>query len=176
MNYKKIILVGPGASGKDYARELLVNKGYLKFGCTCTTRPKRNYEIEGKDYYFISKEEFLTRLNNNEFYTWMAFKDGEWYYGRLKKDFYDESVRLIIMAPGDIKQILPEDRKDCLIIYFNIPEHIRKSRLGSRNDADIVERRLDTDRKDFENFNEYDIEVCKENFIFEDLLNLLITN
>jgi guanylate kinase len=176
MNYKKIILVGPGASGKDYARELLVNKGYLKFGCTYTTRPKRNYEIDGKDYYFISKEEFLKKLNNDEFYTHMTFKDNEWYYGRTKKDFYDESIKLIIMAPGDIKQILKKDRNDCLIIYFNIPEYIRKARLSLRNDADKVERRLETDRNDFKDFDNFDVEVCKEDFVFEDLINLLIIN
>lgn len=173
--YHRIILVGPGASGKDYARHLLCEHFNMKFGCTCTTRPKRQNEIDGIDYHFLTKEDFKDKLFLDDFYTWMTFKNGEWYYGRDKKDFYNLDNNLIIMAPGDIRQILEQDREKCLIVYFNISEETRRQRMNERNDADIVDRRLQTDYEDFKTFGDFDIEINKDNFSLEDLEEIFNT-
>ena len=51
-----IVLSGPSGSGKGTITEMLMNKmGYRKF-TTCTTRPSRENEKNGFDYYFLSKE------------------------------------------------------------------------------------------------------------------------
>ena len=51
----KIAIVGPGASGKDYLRKKMQDRG-LVFGVSCTTRPAREGEIHGKDYYYLTEE------------------------------------------------------------------------------------------------------------------------
>jgi len=173
--YYRIILVGPGSSGKNYACKFLCDIFGMHFGCTYTTRPIRNGEVNGKDYFFINKEQFIKKLNNDEFYTWMTFNNGEWYYGIDKNDFYNPENNVIIMTPGDIKQLLRSDRKKSLIVYFNISEDVRKERLSKRNDADNVERRLQVDREDFKTFTDYDIEINKEDFTIEDLKEIYLT-
>lgn len=99
----------------------------LRFSVSATTREKRNNEIEGKDYYFLTKNEFTKKIDANEFAEWEEVY-GE-YYGTLKnelesclgkdadmifdvdvkgalaiKKLYSEAVTIFIYAP--IEQIV----------------------------------------------------------------------
>lgn len=160
---KRIIIVGQGASGKDYFAESLIKQGY-KFPISYTTRPPRKNEIDGVNYRFVSEEDFKSLIENDSLYEYVEypnrgkFSNETWYYGRIKEDFYDGDV--MIMTPAGIYQLSNEDRDSSYIIYLNIPEDIRRKRMNKRVDADDTERRLKTDKEDFENFNEYDY-VCK---------------
>ena len=60
---KIFVITAPSSAGKDS----IVNKLKHKFHVptSFTTRPKRDYEIDGKDYHFITKEEFYFKFNNN---------------------------------------------------------------------------------------------------------------
>ena len=90
-----IILIGPSASGKtEVVKYLVENFGYTKL-VTNTTREKRIGEIDGKDYNFITREDFLNKLNNNEFFEYVEYNSN--YYGTLKKDITDEKV--VILEP-----------------------------------------------------------------------------
>ena len=69
------------------------------------------------------------------------------------------------MTPKGVGAINPIDRKDCTIIYLDIPLAIRRSRLLDRGDLnDKIQRRIDADETDFANFNDYDILVNNANF------------
>lgn len=153
----KIILVGPGGSGKDFLRKKLEQRGF-KYCVSYTSRPKRKGEKEGKDYYFVNDSFF--RNNAHKFYEQQNFNG--WYYGRTISDF--EKSSLLIMTPSGIKNIKPEHRKKCFIIYLNPDREKRIERLKKRNDADSVERRLIADDQDFFEFSDYDIMIKNEDF------------
>ena len=55
-NHKRIILVGKAASGKDHLRKRFESRGF-KYSVSYTTRPPREGEIDGKDYFFITDEQ-----------------------------------------------------------------------------------------------------------------------
>ena len=57
----------------------------LKFSISATTRPKRDYEIDGKDYYFLTPEQFKERLANDEFLEWQEVYADQ-FYGSLKSE------------------------------------------------------------------------------------------
>jgi len=80
------ILTGPSGVGKtEILKRLLANPELnLQKVITCTTRAKREGETEGKDYYFISKDEFLNGLKNNEFFEYAEVYGN--FYGSRKKD------------------------------------------------------------------------------------------
>ena len=158
-NHKRIILVGRAASGKDFARKKLQNRGYT-YGISYTSRPPRSTETDGIDYHFLSKEVFEEMIEKDMFYEYVPFNG--WYYGTSKGQFYTEDV--FIMTPHGISLIDPEDRKNCFIMYFDIPLEVRKERLMLRNDADKVERRLEADERDFANFTDFDIRITNESF------------
>jgi len=154
---KRIILVGPGGSGKDHLRKIMESRGFT-YSLSFTSRPIRENEEEGKDYHFTTPEYF--EKNRNKFYEIAEFNG--WKYGTLAEDFY--SKNLFIMTPSGISNIKKEDRKSSFIIYLNPTEEIRRKRLSERRDADSLERRLEADRKDFENFEDFDMMITNENF------------
>lgn len=86
MQGKVIIVSAPSGAGKtSIVRHLLEEVPELKFSISATTRHKRDYEEDGKDYYFITPENFKERLANDEFLEWQeVYKDQ--FYGSLKSE------------------------------------------------------------------------------------------
>ena len=153
----KIIIVGPGGSGKDFLRKKMVERGF-EYGVYFTSRPPRAGEKEGIDYYYRDLNFF--ELQKDIFLELQEFNG--WKYGISKGEFSIKN--LFILSPAGLRS-LPEDlRKDSFVIYLNPPEDIRVRRLSSRNDADNVERRLIADKKDFFEFSDYDIMITNEDF------------
>jgi len=157
----KMILVGKSAAGKDHLRKILEGRGF-KYGISYTTRPSRPNEVDGQDYYFLEKDEFLNGVNEKKWYEYVKFNG--WYYGTSTKQFH-QTCNLFIMTPYGVSHIDPVDRKECTIIYLDIDYDIRLRRLISRNDDnDKIERRLEADENDFKHFNDYDIKITDPNF------------
>ncbi len=84
---KAIIFSAPSGAGKTtIVRHLMgLPDLHLAFSVSATTRAKRDYEIDGRDYYFISADEFLHRVKNNEFIEWEEVYSGQ-YYGTLHSE------------------------------------------------------------------------------------------
>jgi len=155
---KRIILVGKGASGKDYARKILESKGF-SYCVSHTTRPIRGGEIEGSDYYFVSEKE----INSTIFYESVRFNG--WFYGTSMCEFLDSN--LFIMTPSGVSKLKPSDRKESFIVYFDISYDIRRKRLMDRGDIDSVDRRLNADESDFKEFIDFDYSISDPNFKIE---------
>ena len=86
MQGKVIIVSAPSGAGKtSIVRHLLEQVPDLKFSISATTRPKRDYEIDGKDYYFLTPEQFKERLANDEFLEWQEVYTDQ-FYGSLKSE------------------------------------------------------------------------------------------
>ena len=146
----KIIIVGPGGSGKDYLRKKFTSKGF-SYGVSFTSRPPRENETEAVDYYFRDPDFF--ELNKDMFLEKQTFNG--WNYGISKKEF--EIKDLFILSPAGLRSLSEKDRKRCMVIYLNPPKALRIERLSLRSDADSVERRILADEKDFSDFSDYDV-------------------
>jgi len=153
----KIILVGRGGSGKDFMRKKFEQRGF-KYCVSYTSRPRRENEKEGKDYYF--RDESFFNNNVHKFYEIDDFNG--WKYGRTIEDF--EKSSLLIMTPRGVANIKPEHRKKCFIIFIDPDREILRKRLTERRDADCAERRLEADDLDFMDFKDYDIRIKNEDF------------
>lgn len=150
----KIIIVGAGASGKNFLAERFQNRGFQR-AVSYTTRPIRKGEKEGMDYHYISEEEFMRMSAENLWHEMDCYRG--WYYGSLKSDFEEKS--LFIKTPEGMAKMSKEDRSKCFVIFLDIPEDVRKHRLTERNDADSVDRRLLADKNAFTNFRDYDLKI-----------------
>jgi guanylate kinase len=156
----RIIIVGKAASGKDYLRKSYENRGYV-YAVSYTTRPPRPGEINGKDYIFISENDFTAMIDYEEWYEWVSFNG--WKYGTSKAQFYHDD--LFIMTPTGISHITAEDRKESFIIFLDMPIEKRRARLIERvMPGDSIERRIIADEEDFKDFNNYDIRITNDNF------------
>ena len=80
-----IIISAPSGSGKTSICKRILNQDKsIEFSVSCTTRTKRSQEKNGIDYVFLSQDEFIKKINNNEFVEWEKIH-GNFYYGTLKK-------------------------------------------------------------------------------------------
>lgn len=125
-----IILIGPSASGKtEIVKYLVKHFNYSKF-ITTTTREKRINEINGVDYNFISLDDFLLKIKNNEFIEYVKYNSN--YYGTLKRNI--SLTTCLIIEPSGLKAF--KELKDPSIVsfYLETSKEIRKQRMIERKD------------------------------------------
>ena len=97
-----ILLLGKNGSGKTYITRELEEKG-VKKSVSFTTRPKRPKEEEGKDYFFVDKEEFEKKIGQGEFIEYKTFRG--YYYGTPKENV--ESTDIILSGGIISPQLIP---------------------------------------------------------------------
>ncbi|MBP1668803.1 MAG: guanylate kinase [Bacteroidetes bacterium] len=87
MSGKVIIVSAPSGAGKTtIVKHLLARENlHLEFSISACTRPKREDETEGRDYYFMTVDEFRSKIEDNQFLEWEEVYKGS-YYGTLKSE------------------------------------------------------------------------------------------
>ena len=144
------IFCAPSGSGKStMVRHLLTKHPDLfELSVSCTTRPPRGQEVNGKEYYFISVEEFRKRIEHNDFIEYEQVYDGL-YYGTLKAeiDRIEAAGRQVLFdvdVKGGVhlKEILGDKATSIFICPPSIDELRR--RLEGRGDTspEMIEKRL----------------------------------
>lgn len=84
--HKIIIITAPSGSGKtSIVRHLLEKFSQLAFSVSATTRPPRESEKEGIDYYFVGENDFKEKIHEKKFLEWEMVYEGR-YYGTLKSE------------------------------------------------------------------------------------------
>ena len=92
------IITGPSGVGKNTIINELSKYLDFYFSVSHTTRPRRENEIDGKDYYFISEDEFEDLINNDQMIEYEQY--GDFYYGTSKEELTNESsIGGFIMIP-----------------------------------------------------------------------------
>lgn len=178
----------PSGSGKStIIKDILNNRNDLVYSISATTRKIRDNEVEGVDYFFISKEEFKKKIEQGEFIEWEKFYD--YYYGTLKsfvdkelskgnnlvleldvkgalsiKNIYSDAVLIFIQPPsiGELKQRL-EKRKTETEADFK--KRISRAEMELRQKDEFDHRVLNIDiEKAKKDVNEIiEEEINKEN-------------
>ena len=157
--HSKIALVGAGASGKDFLRSKFQDRGFV-YGVSHTTRPPRNGEENGVDYYYITDAKFKDSVEKGEFVEWQEFNN--WKYGLMKPEF--ERCDIMILNAEAVDLLEPEYRDRLFVIYTDIDRQVRLDRLNARGDFDNPERRIAEDDKQFRNFSNFDCKITNEDF------------
>jgi guanylate kinase len=155
------IISAPSGSGKStLVNELLKLVPELDFSISFTTRTPRGSEQTGKQYHFVSREEFEQMIRDDEFLEHACF-DGN-YYGTARRFLHETGQKghdllldIDVQGAQQMKQKLPE-----AISIFVLPPN-RKTlewRLRKRSeDAEVViQRRLGAASREIENYDKYD--------------------
>lgn len=155
---KIFVITAPSSAGKDSIANKLKDKFHVS--TSFTTRPKRDYEVDGKDYHFITKEEFLGMKNNNEileyreYHTLLNGKPDTWYYGLTDNSLSDDINVVIVELQGlrQLKEIFVESELTSIYIY--VDDNERKNRAMKRGSFCEVEwiRRLEDDNRLYTNY------------------------
>ena len=156
-----MILCGKCGSGKNAVQEKLCDKGFNPI-VSHTSRPMRDGEINGIDYFFISKESFEKMIERDsfiehrEYNTLVDGKPDTWYYGISKDGFYRNKDYVVILdmnGARDFKSYAESNFGEncCFVCYIDVEENVRKVRAQARGSFDETEwqRRVEADDKDF---------------------------
>lgn len=148
-----LILVGGSASGKSTIEKILCsNYGYKKI-TSYTTRSPRDGEIDGIDYHFISKDEFLERQKNG-FFAEVGEYNG-WLYGSAVEDCTNDKVA--VLTPHGMRQLKNIPGIDLICIYIKVPRRDRLIKILQRNDN--IEEAKRRDASDVGQFDGVEDEV-----------------
>ncbi len=155
------IVSAPSGSGKStLVAKLLTMASNLDFSVSYTTRPPRGIEQNRKEYYFVSREEFQAMIADNQFLEYADVFGN--YYGTARRFLNEAESRghdllldIDVQGAEQIQQKIP----DAVSIFILPPDwQTLESRLRNRgSDAEpVIRRRLDTARREIENYSKYD--------------------
>ena len=157
---KLFVISGPSGVGKDtIVNEYLKNNNGM-LSISATTRKPREGEIDKKDYYFLSKEEFEKWIKEDNFLEYATYNDN--YYGTPKSAVEENlekgiDVFLVIEVQGAL-QI--REKIDDAILVFIMPPSIQEleNRLRNRKteSEEMIKNRLEIAQKEMELSNMYD--------------------
>jgi guanylate kinase len=169
------IVSGPSGSGKSsVCKAVMERRKNLGFSVSCTTRAPRPGEKDGADYYFITPEEFETRVKNGDFAESADVHGNK--YGTLRKELTDKISRgldvlvdIDVQGAMQIKKRAETDRllRDSAEYIFIGPPSMGEleRRLRSRNtekESD-VEKRLGNAAREISRWREYDYLLINDN-------------
>ena len=183
---KILVICGKSASGKDTLQNYLVeNHDFINL-VSHTTRPPRPYEIKGRDYYFVCKDEFLRMEDKNMFVETREYKvnteneNDVWYYGLSKSELdiskiLNTVVILDLKGTAELAEYVGWD--NMFVVYLQCNPDIRLNRIKSRGgmtEAEI-ERRFYADDVDFKDIRSYaDLVLNSDKNSTEKLAKILI--
>jgi len=178
---KMIILSSPSGAGKTTLVKKISQEKNYKISVSHTTREPRENEINGKDYFFVSKKEFQELINQNAFLEFAeVFKN---LYGSTKQQVFNNlenghNVLFDIDWQG-AQQIREQTLSYDLISFFILPpsKKVLLQRLISRgeNKEDNIKIRMEEFDKDIKHWEEYDFVVVNEdlNICFKEIIGYL---
>lgn len=179
MKGKLIVVSGPSGSGKSTATKLVRDMLQIPLSISATTRSPRAGEVDGKDYFFLEKEDFEKRIASEEFYEY-ALVHGN-YYGTLREEVESrinsgQNVILEIDVQGGI--IVKEKNSEAILVFFKAPNmEVLAKRLEDRktDTKEVIELRLANAKKELEYEKEYDYTVVNDNLekACQELINII---
>ena len=163
-----IVLSGPSGVGKGTVRKALFElEGHdLVYSISMTTRPPREGEVDGEDYFFVSKEEFEQRIRSDQFLEYANFVGN--YYG-TPKDKVDEQLELgkevVLEIEVEGANQVREKAPDGVFIFIAPPNkealYRRLLRRGTEN-PDSIQQRMDKAEREFPMAHKYDYIVVND--------------
>ena len=177
------VLSSPSGTGKTtLTKKLAENNKNFVISISHTTRKPRPNEINGKDYYFVSKKEFKDLLKENNFFEYANIFDN--WYATLKKPVLELLSRgkdvLFDIDWQGTKQ-LNKIKNLSLITFFILPPNLKvlKKRLLNRHEGQeqLVKKRMDKFNEEVSHWNEYNYVVVNDdlNKCYDNILSIMMS-
>ena len=162
--YRIIAICGKSAAGKDtLLHEIIKNNPEVHEIVSCTTRPPREGEVDGKNYFFLTESQFREKCVNHEMLEMSEFR--AWYYGTAIDGVNPRLINVGVFNPTGIYNLMKNEDVDLFVVFVGASDKVRLMRSLNREnnpDVDEIVRRYMTDKKDFEDFSK----VYEPDYIF----------
>ncbi len=171
-----IVISGPSGVGKDSVVQRMIERGFpFHFVVTATTREKRAAEVHGRDYWFLSKDDFAHMIEENGLIEY-AIVYGD-YKGIPKAQVRealasgkDVIMRLDVQGAESVRKLAPE----ALLIFITCEseeELERRLRERKTETADSLSLRIATARKEFQRLDAFDYVIVNQDFHLDDTVD-----
>lgn len=154
--YKVIALMGRSGVGKDSVlKEILKIRNDFNRIVSYTTRPKRENEIEGKDYLFISPNRFTQEIYQGNLVECTEFND--WFYGTPYSSLKEDKINIGIFSPDAVDQLCADKNINLEIVLIVCSAKtmlLRQLNREENPDVDEIIRRYKADNRDFDHIEQ----------------------
>lgn len=160
-----IVLSGPSGVGKGTVRKAIFEEEGIDFqySISATTRQSRVGEVDGEDYFFVSREEFEQKIVNGDMLEYAQYVNN--YYG-TPKSFIDETLasgrdvflEIDVQGALQVKSKMPEG----IYIFLTPPDltNLRERLVGRGTDSqEVIEKRVAAARDELKQMINYDYAV-----------------
>ena len=163
-----IVISGPSGVGKGTVRKALFERENhnLKYSVSMTTRKMREGEVEGKDYYFVSKEEFQKRIDEGKFLEHAEFV-GNCYGTPLDKvnEQLDKGSEVVLEIEVEGAMQVKKKVPDCVLIFIVPPSkealYERLKKRGTETE-EVIQARIAKANREFKVAKYYDYIVVND--------------
>ena len=173
-----IVISGPSGAGKDTVMQRMQERGLpFHFVVTATTRPKRANEVHGKDYWFVTKEEFARMIDEDELIE-HAIVYGD-YKGIPKQQVrealasgMDVVMRVDVQGAESVRKLAPE----ALLIFIttkNEAELVQRLETRKTETADSLAIRIATARKELKRVEAFDYVIVNRDFQLDHTVDMI---
>jgi guanylate kinase len=173
-----IVISGPSGAGKDTILQRMKERELpFHFVVTATTRPRRDNEIDGRDYFFVSKDEFARMIDEDELIEY-AIVYGD-YKGIPKQQVRDALasgkdviMRIDVQGAESVRKLAPE----AMLIFITVDseeELFNRLRERKTETADSLKLRMATARKELQRVNDFDYVVLNRDFHLDDTVDTI---
>jgi len=173
-----IVISGPSGAGKDTVMQRMKERGLpFYFVVTATTRPQRTNEINGRDYLFVSKEEFARMINEDELIE-HAIVYGD-YKGIPKQQVrkalssgMDVVLRIDVQGAESVRKMAPYVLKDSTTTESEV-ELVQRLETRKTETADSLAIRIATARKELKRVEAFDYVIVNHDFRLDETVDLI---
>jgi guanylate kinase len=165
-----LVLSSPSGGGKTtIARNLLQARDDLGYSVSATTRPRREGEREGADYYFLTREEFLRRVDAGEFLEWATYAGN--LYGTLRREiegiFAHGRTAVLDVEIEGARQIRANFPNSLHLFVLPPSAEVLVDRLAGRNTESpaVVRERITRAADELAAVAEYDYAIFNEDLV-----------
>ena len=167
---RSIIISAPSGAGKTTIVHALLNRlEDLTFSVSASSRKPRSNEKNGKDYYFLSVEEFITKKNNDEFLEWEeVYKDH--YYGTYKKEvkkIWDNNKAVVfdvdVKGAINLKKQLGKEALSIFIKPLSIEVLENRLRKRKTETESKIKQRIKKAKHEIKSINQFDLIILNDN-------------
>jgi guanylate kinase len=161
-----IVVSGPSGSGKTTICRAIAKKLNLYYSISHTTRPMREGEVHGQDYFFTTQDDFKKMIQNKAFIEWAQVYEN--YYGTFKEIVNTkrtQGIGVIVDVDTQGALIIKKNMPDTLLIFIKTPctAELRKRLKARGQDSDeVIEKRLKETEKELLIASKYDHSVVND--------------
>lgn len=167
---KAIIISAPSGAGKTtILKRILPVFDVLEFSISATSRAKREGETDGKDYYFLSKDDFQKRIADNGFLEWEEVYEGL-YYGTLRSEIdriWDKGRSVIfdvdVLGGVNIKNALGKNALSIFIMPPSIATLEERLRGRGTETEEVIKKRIQRAEMEISYADKFDKIILNDN-------------